>query len=35
MNNSRPQLFGLLAGLFLATGLVLSAMPATTTIRLK
>ena len=31
MNNSRPQLFGMLAGLFLAAGLVLSAMLATTT----
>jgi len=31
MNNSRPQLFGMLAGLFLATGLVLSSMLATTT----
>ena len=29
--NSRPQLFGMLAGLFLAAGLVLSAMLATTT----
>ena len=31
MNNSRPQLFGMLAGLFLAAGLVLSSMLATTT----
>jgi hypothetical protein len=31
MNNSRPQLFGMLAGLFLAVGLVLSSMLATTT----
>jgi hypothetical protein len=31
MNSSRPQLFGMLAGLFLAVGLVLSAMLATTT----
>src|SRR5450432_2882789 len=31
MNNSRPQLFGMLAGLFLAAGLVVSAMLATTT----
>ena len=31
MTNSRPQLFGMLAGLFLAAGLVLSAMLATTT----
>jgi hypothetical protein len=31
MNNSRPQFFGMLAGLFLAAGLVLSAMLATTT----
>jgi len=31
MNNSRPQLFGMLAGLFLACGLVLSSMLATTT----
>jgi len=30
MNNSRPQLFGMLAGLFLAVGLVLSSMLATT-----
>jgi hypothetical protein len=30
MNQSRPQLFGMLAGLFLAVGLVLSAMLATT-----
>jgi hypothetical protein len=29
MNESRPQLFGMLAGLFLAAGLVLSAMVAT------
>ena len=29
MNQSRPQLFGMLAGLFLAVGLVLSAMLAT------
>jgi hypothetical protein len=29
MSNSRPQLFGLLAGLFLAAGLVLSTMVAT------
>jgi len=29
MNDSRPQLFGMLAGLFLAAGLVLSAMVAT------
>lgn len=29
MNSSRPQLFGMLAGLFLAVGLVLSAMLAT------
>jgi len=29
MNNSRPQLFGMIAGLFLAAGLVLSAMLAT------
>ena len=29
MNESRPQLFGLLAGLFLAAGLVLSAMLGT------
>jgi uncharacterized protein len=29
MNESRPQLFGMLAGLFLAAGLVLSAMLAT------
>jgi len=31
MTHSRPQLFGMLAGLFLAAGLVLSAMLATTT----
>jgi uncharacterized protein len=31
MNNSRPQLFGMLAGLFLAVGLLLSSMLATTT----
>jgi hypothetical protein len=31
MSNSRPQLFGMLAGLFLAVGLVLSSMLATTT----
>jgi hypothetical protein len=31
MNNSRPQLFGMLAGLFLACGLILSSMLATTT----
>jgi uncharacterized protein len=31
MNHSRPQLFGMLAGLFLAAGLVLSSMLATTT----
>jgi hypothetical protein len=31
MNNPRPQLFGMLAGLFLAVGLVLSSMLATTT----
>lgn len=31
MNPSRPQLFGMLAGLFLAAGLVLSSMLATTT----
>jgi hypothetical protein len=31
MNNSRPQFFGMLAGLFLAVGLVLSSMLATTT----
>ena len=31
MNDSRPQFFGMLAGLFLAAGLVLSAMLATTT----
>ena len=31
MNHSRPQFFGMLAGLFLAVGLVLSAMLATTT----
>lgn len=31
MNKSRPQLFGMLAGLFLAVSLVLSAMLATTT----
>jgi hypothetical protein len=31
MNNPRPQLFGMLAGLFLAAGLVLSSMLATTT----
>jgi uncharacterized protein len=31
MNNSRPQLFGMIAGLFLACGLVLSSMLATTT----
>lgn len=30
MNESRPQLFGMLAGLFLAAGLVLSAMVGTT-----
>jgi hypothetical protein len=30
MNNSRPQLFGMLAGLFLAAGLVLSSMLGTT-----
>jgi uncharacterized protein len=30
MNRSRPQLFGMLAGLFLAAGLVLSAMLGTT-----
>src|SRR5208283_4454354 len=29
MNNSRPQLFGMLAGLFLAAGLVFSAMLGT------
>jgi hypothetical protein len=31
MNRSRPQLFGMLAGLFLAAGLVLSSMLATAT----
>ncbi|MDE3066911.1 MAG: hypothetical protein KGJ60_05090 [Verrucomicrobiota bacterium] len=31
MSPSRPQLFGMLAGLFLAAGLVLSSLPATTT----
>jgi hypothetical protein len=31
MNSSRPQLFGMVAGLFLAAGLVLSSMLATTT----
>jgi hypothetical protein len=31
MNNSRPQLFGMLAGLFLAAGFVLSSMLTTTT----
>jgi len=31
MNHSRPQLFGMLAGLFLAAGLVFSSMLATTT----
>jgi hypothetical protein len=31
MNASRPQLFGMLAGLFLAVGLVFSSMLATTT----
>jgi uncharacterized protein len=31
MNRSRPQLFGMLAGLFLAVGLVFSSMLATTT----
>jgi uncharacterized protein len=31
MNTSRPQLFGMLGGLFLAAGLVLSSMLATTT----
>ena len=31
MNNSRPHLLGMLAGLFLAVGLVLSSMLATTT----
>ena len=31
MNNFRPQLFGMVAGLFLAVGLVLSSMLATTT----
>ena len=31
MNESRPQLFGMLAGLFLAAGLVLSAMLGTST----
>lgn len=31
MNTSRPQLFGMLAGLFLAAALVLSSMLATTT----
>lgn len=30
MNHSRPQLFGMLAGLFLAAGLVMSAMLGTT-----
>jgi uncharacterized protein len=30
MNHSRPQLFGMLAGLFLAAGLVLSSMLGTT-----
>src|SRR5271170_2953484 len=30
MNNSRPQLYGMLAGLFLAVGLVLSSMLGTT-----
>jgi uncharacterized protein len=30
MNHSRPQLFGMLAGLFLAVGLVLSSMLGTT-----
>jgi hypothetical protein len=29
MNESRPQLFGMLAGLFLAAGLVVSAMLGT------
>ena len=29
MNETRPQLFGLLAGLFLAAGLVFSAMLGT------
>ena len=31
MNHSRPQLFGMLAGLFLAAGLICSSMLATTT----
>ena len=31
MNQSRPQLFGMLAGLFLAGGLIFSSMMATTT----
>jgi hypothetical protein len=31
MNRSRPQLFGMLAGLFLAVGLIFSSMLATTT----
>jgi uncharacterized protein len=31
MNNSRPQLFGMLAGLFLAVGLIFSSMLATMT----
>lgn len=31
MNNARPQLFGMLAGLFLAAGLVFSSMLATAT----
>jgi hypothetical protein len=31
MNNARPQFFGMIAGLFLAAGLVLSAMLASTT----
>jgi hypothetical protein len=30
VNESRPQLFGMLAGLFLAAGLVLSAIVGTT-----
>ena len=31
MNDSRPHLFGMLAGLFLAAGLIVASMLATTT----
>ena len=35
MNQSCPQLFGMLSGLFLAAGLVLPSMPGTAAFLLK